>query len=470
MTDPSKTPPSKTPPSQVDAMISKLADEGRKVSDGEFTMDREQARRKMNEFQLADPRAYVLELVQAAVLKGAKRIDFDIDADDLHMVHDGLPYTLQDFEELYAAAFAPRVDEVTGARQQLAYGLNAAARLKPRFIRVVSVHADERDEGAELLIRRGKPEQYRAVPGFTIPDRDDGPKVTTWIHVKSRLRLRVLSRFVENLMETLPEELLLRKRCCFATSEIFLEGQELSFGLHLPDAVGEVEVWGKGIRGRAGFSAVDDRCRLHLVKDGVWITTHDLRGDEPGFVAVVEGRDLKKDISQADVVRDQAYYGLRQHVDLARDKSLSSCNIRRLRQDSLGGKVGPVMDEIFGRIQDRYDLASRTAKYALWGAALLFPELAFAAGFLARQFLPKASFVDLLPFGLLPYLLAGLVSGFAFVYREVLVHKAVRRVVNRLGRGNKERKLAKATVARKAREQGDKSFANRLRQRLARIL
>jgi hypothetical protein len=451
-------------------MISRLAEEGRVVSDGEFTMDRERARRKMNEFQLADPRAYVLELVQAAVLKGAKRIDFDIDADDLHMVHDGAPYTLQDFEELYQAAFAPRVDEGTGARQQLAYGLSAASRLKPRFIRVMSVDAEKWDEGVELLILHGKQEQYRSVQDISMRDRNEGPRVTTWVHVKSRLRLRVLSRFVENLMETLPEELLLRKWCCYAESKISLEGRALSFGLHLQDAVGEVEVWGKGIRGRAGFSAVDDRCQLHLVKDGVWITTHDLRGDEPGFVAVVQGKDLKKDISLGDVVRDEAYNDLRQHVEQAREKSLESSNIRRLRQESLGGKVGPVMDDIFGPVQDRYDRATTAAKYALWGGALLFPELGFAVGFLASQFLPKADFVGLLPFALLPYVLAGLVAGFAFVSREVLVHKTVRRVVDRLGRGNKERIMAKTIMARKAREQGDKSFASRLRQRLARIL
>ena len=54
----------------------------------------------MRQFQLARPRSYVLELVQAAVLKGATRIAFNIDTDDMRMAFNGRPFTLHEFGEL----------------------------------------------------------------------------------------------------------------------------------------------------------------------------------------------------------------------------------------------------------------------------------------------------------------------------------------------------------------------------------
>ena len=61
-------------------LIADLRADGEVISAGEFTLDREKAREKLRHFQLADPRRYVLELVQAAVLKGAERILFEIDS------------------------------------------------------------------------------------------------------------------------------------------------------------------------------------------------------------------------------------------------------------------------------------------------------------------------------------------------------------------------------------------------------
>ena len=64
----------------LDALMSELRADGALDSTGQFTLDREQARSKMQKFQLADARRYVLELVQAAILRGATSIAFDIRA------------------------------------------------------------------------------------------------------------------------------------------------------------------------------------------------------------------------------------------------------------------------------------------------------------------------------------------------------------------------------------------------------
>ena len=76
---------------QVGGLLDELRAGGEVDSSGRFTLDRAQARAKMQKFQLVDARRYVLELVQAAALRGATRIAFDIDADDMRMRFDG-PY------------------------------------------------------------------------------------------------------------------------------------------------------------------------------------------------------------------------------------------------------------------------------------------------------------------------------------------------------------------------------------------
>jgi len=78
----------------LDQLINDLRADGSVDSHGSFTLDREQARAKMQKFQLVDARRYVLELVQAAVLRGATQIEFEIDADDMRMRFDGAAFGL----------------------------------------------------------------------------------------------------------------------------------------------------------------------------------------------------------------------------------------------------------------------------------------------------------------------------------------------------------------------------------------
>ena len=115
----------------VTDLITDLRGQGVEDSLGRFTLDREKAREKMRQFQLAEPHFYVLELVQAAVCKGATRIRFDIDADDMRMRFDGRPFTLEDLEHLYSSLFARQLSAENDARRQLALGVNAAMALNP---------------------------------------------------------------------------------------------------------------------------------------------------------------------------------------------------------------------------------------------------------------------------------------------------------------------------------------------------
>ena len=72
----------------ADDLIRAFQEEGAIKEVGEFTLDRDKAREKLAEFQLPDPHRYVLEVVQAATILGATRLDFSMDADELWISFD----------------------------------------------------------------------------------------------------------------------------------------------------------------------------------------------------------------------------------------------------------------------------------------------------------------------------------------------------------------------------------------------
>src|SRR5690606_38543067 len=130
-------------------LMSSLRADGVVDSEGRFTLDREQARSKMQRFQLADARLYVLELVQAAVLRGATAIRFDIDADDMRMRFDGEPFTAGELDDLYGSVFADGHDRRFEAVRQLAIALNAAMSMNLS-------HIDLRSGSVRLTVRPGQ--------------------------------------------------------------------------------------------------------------------------------------------------------------------------------------------------------------------------------------------------------------------------------------------------------------------------
>lgn len=273
-------------------LVESLRADGSVESEGHFTLDREQARTKMQKFQLADARRYVLELVQAAVLRGAQIIDFQIDADDMHMRFDGPPFRAAEIDDLYGSLFRPGDGRELRAVRQLAIGLNAAIGMAPKHILL-------RSGRVELRVQPGRPdeiiEQEREYAG-------------THIHVRKRASVGVIIDFFANLTGRLAEERYLRERCVSLEPAIALDGERIGVGpggdaqftamsmaLDGPDFKGHLMITGDG-----------EPTRVHLVKDGVWIDSRDLPDCGTGLLAVVAGEQLRKDVSQAKIVDDRA--------------------------------------------------------------------------------------------------------------------------------------------------------------------
>jgi len=289
----------------IDDVLRELEAVGTIDSEGHFTLDRGKAREKMRKFQLADPRAYVLELVQAAALKGATKIRFDIDSRDMRMQFDGRPFTDEDFDDIYGAAFTRRLDHDVLARKQLALGVNSAMALRPSQI---TVESGDGQAGARLQLEPDEDDSFESVK----------TKVTgTVIHVRERFGLGTFVAFFKNLAGTLAEEQLLRDRCRYATLEIDLEDERLDRGLvvRLPPPEQPLLQAEFQVGHTAVAVALDKSHRepawVDLVKDGVYIVTHRLPEEPypfpPGMCAVVQGHALHKDVSQSDIVRDDAY-------------------------------------------------------------------------------------------------------------------------------------------------------------------
>jgi hypothetical protein len=281
----------------VERLIQELAAGGSEPEEGKFTLAREEALAKMKKFQFAEPRRYVLELTRAAVLKKATRIEFAIDADDMRMTFDGEPFTKEDFDLLFNAVFTRRGDPSIRARAGLALGINAAFALEPRRIRVTS---GDGNKGAVCEFRPGQPDR--------IDDHPPGFEGTE-IHVKSPVKLGNMGRFVKNLARQLPEERIIKDQCRFAAVEVILDGKRVSEGIEvLAEVPGSIPIQGKGIRGYGGYwGNPNEKSLVHLVQDGVTITSHRIDLYPSGFVAVVESDRLTMDLSHQDVVRDEVY-------------------------------------------------------------------------------------------------------------------------------------------------------------------
>ena len=293
----------------IDSLLADLVAEGTVESEGAFTLDRDKAREKMRQFQLADPLEYLLQLVRAAVLRGATALTFAIDTDDMWLSFDGNPFTIEDFDELYGALFGRGEGGVLAARRHLALGVNSALALDPRHVRVESGEA-------VLEARPGADDAF----GPLTPARAD-----TRVHVRDRLRLGNLVRFVRVLSGSLPELTLLAARCAYCPVPLTLNGDRLDGGLARlrGELVSWVEVEDDGVFVAGGHGLDDAPGTVSLVAAGVTIRDVALP-TAPGFRAVAGSRALRTDVSQADVVQDEAWATLMQGVERARLTSLMS--------------------------------------------------------------------------------------------------------------------------------------------------
>lgn len=291
-------------------LLEQLRGAGTLEARGRFTLDADKAREKLRQFQLADPHRYVLLLVEAMSLAGATKLEFAIDADDVRLRCICRPFGFEQLADLYASLFItidPELDERARAHlrglQQLAFALNSAMALNPRFIRVESVDAEGR--GALLELRPDQPDHVARI---------EGAEPGTRVHVRDRFRPGLLVEFFRSVGAGVAEQRLLRRHCRWSPPAIELDGERISGPYQL-----EGEAWfhepiideGRTI-GCAALhllpigASQPPPAFVELLCQGVWIERANLEGQLAGFAAIVDDPRLGRDVSQAQILRDAA--------------------------------------------------------------------------------------------------------------------------------------------------------------------
>ncbi len=116
---------------ELRACLEGFRQHGHLDSSGEFTLSRDHAQKKLQEFTLPDPRLYVLNLVASAVCGGGRRVEFRADSDELWMLTDA---TLEDVRELEAMENVLFSNRVGSALRELVIGMSGLLALKPKKV------------------------------------------------------------------------------------------------------------------------------------------------------------------------------------------------------------------------------------------------------------------------------------------------------------------------------------------------
>lgn len=111
---------------ELEAVLAELRG-GAPESTGRFTLHTSRAREKLRQYQLADPRRYVLLLIASAVAAGAQSIQLEASVGGLALVHDGDGLTQDDLLGLFSSPF---VNGTRAALRLLALGVNSALSLE----------------------------------------------------------------------------------------------------------------------------------------------------------------------------------------------------------------------------------------------------------------------------------------------------------------------------------------------------
>ena len=296
---------------KVDELVEELQADGEIVSPGRFSVDGRVAREKLQRFQLAEPWGWPLELVRAAVRRGATQVDLRVETRRLRLSFDGPAFTRDQLARLYDALFAPPDDEDARAQRSLAVGLNALEALAPERY---ELRSGDGERGVVLRYERGEEAQVERIEGAPRGtqlevryggDPDDGGEPLERAPGAERTRL------------------LVRQRCGHAPIPVTLDGRRVSAGLTLPSATVHVDLDAPGLSGVCGVVPGQRGAVIRFVVDGVVADEPALSTAPSGVVVVVTGPAFRLDLTQSHVVRDPAFQAAVDAGDAAADRAVA---------------------------------------------------------------------------------------------------------------------------------------------------
>ncbi len=298
----------------LDGYIDSLKSDGRFDSVGAFSLDQARALQKLRRYQISDPADFSAALVASAVASGAQWIQMETPYGGFRLEHNGRSIPHHQLVTLFSSLLVTGPDQDLAPVQELAYGLNAILRLKPKKIRVTCSGLEEVVvldlDSQQLVVKRADPYETYGDSVRTVIQVDG-----LWRNLKHRL-VRGLGRR--------PELEVLHRRCSFLEIPVFCQGQRLEFKSNIPTAQVVARIgdppelpfrWSAHILEVSGESPAwigfgsDVPSQITVVSHGVCLSIFEEELPE-GIHAIVYSAELRKDLSRAGLVNDAIYQAL----------------------------------------------------------------------------------------------------------------------------------------------------------------
>ena len=259
---------------------------------GSFTLALDKALDKLEKFQLPDPSNFILQWIQALVASDSKTIRMTLEANtflgqyDLRIAFDGPGYTARELQSLYDHVFLSGRDRGQDRLRELALGWLSASSLKPTHLAITSNGwARVRDKASGASKSGEVTAQLSAevaAPGHTLEISGRGSYAF---------------------------EQLISSTCTDVPIPLFLNGTQISHptvatGVPWPNRPFENGP-SKGVIG-ATYGA-GSTSQIAFLRYGVNFVSRAEPALVPPVIMRVSDVTLSKNVSQTDVVKDEAY-------------------------------------------------------------------------------------------------------------------------------------------------------------------
>lgn len=242
----------------VERLVRRFSEDGRLDSSGEFTLSLEKALAKLADFQLANPRHYVLNLLSGAVLSESSHFEAHFNSGQSTFSFDGEPLTHHDLKALFSHVLDPRWPRL----QEIGVALLGILRLEPKRFCLVSTSI----QSVATL------EWAERVWDLRIEDLDRPEAPSTRLVVEEHFSiLRATALKLGNFAE---REALERKGC-YAPLELFVNRVRVSreFEVGNPNSLSRLHV--RSARPRFLLRSHNPRSGSLCMAEEVWSRNHE---------------------------------------------------------------------------------------------------------------------------------------------------------------------------------------------------
>lgn len=253
---------------------------------GSFTLATEKALAKLEKFQLPDPSYFVLQWIQALAANQAQRVDIKYTAGglkgefEMKLIFDGPGYTRQEVDGLYDHVFRSGRDRAMDRLRELALGWLSAGAMG-------TTHLSLQSNGRRRVKEGGK-------------ERTESPELAP--SEQSQLHYLIIRG-----RGHFPFEEIVRRRCAECTTQLFWNGEGVNSsttgGVPWPNRPFQTGPT-VGVMG-ATYGSVASH--VSFLRYGVEFVSRPERSLQPPVVVRISDPTLSKNVSQTDVVKDEAY-------------------------------------------------------------------------------------------------------------------------------------------------------------------